>query len=83
MKIYNTDGSIETINLKGNGTKVTDIWDNIEILDNIHIPSMKKTYPVFEKSEYALKLHDSSMSLNDFWIMTKNFGYDVELIKAD
>jgi hypothetical protein len=83
MKIYNPDGTMETINLKGTGTKIKDIWEDIEILDNIYIPAINKTYPVFEIEKDKILLRDKNNSLTGYFILTKNFSYDVELIKAD
>jgi len=61
--------------------KISEQWGNIEVLDNIHIPIINKTYPVYEKTDTHLKLHDSSDLINGYWVMSKNFRYDVEIVK--
>ena len=61
--------------------KISEQWGNIEVLDNIHIPVINKMYPVLGKTDTHLKLGDASDIINGFWVMSKNFRYDVEIIK--
>lgn len=63
--------------------KIKEIWEDIEILDNIYIPVMKKTFPVFAKDEKTgiIFLRNPEMQFSGGFGLTKGFKYEVELIK--
>lgn len=63
--------------------KMKDIWNDIEILDFIHITAINKTHTVMEIGKDVILLRDKDNALNGCFGLTKNFSYDVKLIKPD